>query len=358
MAALELRSIEKVYDGHRVVGDVSLKVPSGELLSLLGPSGCGKSTTLRIVAGLTLADGGAILVDGRDVTREPAASRRMGMVFQSLALFPHMTVSENIGFGLACRGMTAAQQRPKIGAALEKVRLAGYERRFPGQLSGGQRQRVALARAIVTDPDLLLLDEPFSALDRNLRDEMQQELRDVVHSLGITSLFVTHDQEEAIRLSDRIAVMQGGRIVQVDSPRRIYEHPTTRFVAEFVGSPNMLQVLRSGSRLTTLGGDLIEAETQIAGMAGDGQSLFINVRPERARLLDQEPATGSRLKGVVVSCVYDGAFTTYKIALAHQPESTWIVREGVGHASQPKESGSTVFMSWHDKDCNLIVERR
>lgn len=354
MAVIELSNLCKSFEGQQVVTNLSLTVASGEILSLLGPSGCGKSTTLRMVAGLENANSGKIIIGDRDVTNEPASARNIGMVFQSLALFPHMSVAENIGFGLDCKGLTAREQRPKISAVLERVRLDGFERRFPGQLSGGQRQRVALARAIVTDPDLLLLDEPFSALDRKLRDEMQVELREVVHELGITTLFVTHDQEEAIRLSDRIAVMQGGQIVQIDLPRTIYERPKTRFVAEFVGSPNLLPV-NLGESVMTLDGQLIEANVPTSDASADGRSLYLNVRPEHARLLTDESPLA--IKARVISCVYDGAFTTYRVGLVNQPATTWVVRETISEVASAHAPGSTVYLTWHSRDGHLIAEK-
>jgi putative spermidine/putrescine transport system ATP-binding protein len=357
MAALELMKIGKIYDGYPVVDGISITVPSGEILSLLGPSGCGKSTTLRMVAGLASADEGKILIGGHDVTNKAAAEREIGMVFQSLALFPHMTVAENVGFGLKCKGLSPRDRTPKVNAALERVRLGGFEERMPGQLSGGQRQRVALARAIVTDPKLLLLDEPFSALDRKLRDEMQQEVRDVIRSVGITALFVTHDQEEAIRLSDRIAVMQGGKIIQIGSPRDIYERPKTQFVAEFVGSPNLLPV-KLGTNLTTLDGIALEpCDAEVHQTRAAGRYL-LNVRPERVRLHDEAPANGQPVTATISSWVYEGGFTTYRVALAGSPGVTWTVREATSEAAEPRVKGQPVFLSWNKRDAHMIADQQ
>jgi ABC-type Fe3+/spermidine/putrescine transport system ATPase subunit len=353
VTVLELRGVSKIYDGFPVVDRISLDIPSGKILSLLGPSGCGKSTTLRMVAGLATADEGSILIAGQDVTHQSAAVRRIGMVFQSLALFPHMTVAENIGFGLKCRGISARKRHPKIAAVLERVRLTGFEQRMPERLSGGQRQRVALARALVTDPDLLLLDEPFSALDRKLRDEMQQELREVVRAVGITTLFVTHDQEEAIRLSDYIAVMQRGKIVQVNSPRVIYERPLTRYVAEFVGSPNFLPV-KFGTVLTTYDEVPVDAELPTEEVQSTGNVLLLSVRPERVRLHDHAPAECSPVRGTVTSCLYEGGFTTYRIALEGRSPAEWIVREAATDGSMPRADGQKVFLSWNKRDGHLI----
>ena len=357
---LELQGVCKRYDGHTVVDGVSIVVPAGEILSLLGPSGCGKSTTLRMVAGLTEVDQGTILIAGDDVTRRPAAKRNIGMVFQSLALFPHMTVDENVGFGLKCQGVSVRDRKPRVDAALARVRLNGFGARMPWQLSGGQRQRVALARALVTGPNLLLLDEPFSALDRNLRDEMQRELREVVREVGITTIFVTHDQEEAIRLSDRIAVMQHGRIVQIDSPRVIYERPRTRFIAQFVGSPNLLPVTYGPPLATTSGvpiAALVSAE--LAAEADCGKHpLLLNVRPERIRIHASAPAQTPSLEGHIDSFLYEGEVTTYWISLTHHPNTVWTVREPAREAmaSQARHHGDTVYLSWNEQDGHLLAD--
>lgn len=353
MAIVELRNLSKSYQGQQVVRDLSLTVASGEILSLLGPSGCGKSTTLRMLAGLEACDRGEIRIGSRYVTKVPAAARKIGMVFQSLALFPHMSVAENIAFGLECKGIPSKEQKPKIAAALAKVRLQGFEHRFPGQLSGGQRQRVALARAIVTDPELLLLDEPFSALDRKLRDEMQVELRQVIHELGITAVFVTHDQEEAIRLSDRIAVMQGGKIVQIDVPRRIYEKPSTRFVAEFVGSPNLVPV-QVAEGTFFLDQQLISVDAFAGDTAGTGYSHYLNVRPEHARLVTA--GTPGAIKARVLSRVYEGAFTTYRVALFGHNDTVWVIRESVGELITSHDEGAVVFVTWNEPDAHIISE--
>jgi ABC-type Fe3+/spermidine/putrescine transport system ATPase subunit len=353
VAVVELRNLKKSYQGQQVVRDLSLTMASGEILSLLGPSGCGKSTTLRMLAGLEASDHGEIRIGSRYVTNVPAAARKIGMVFQSLALFPHMSVAENIAFGLECKGVPAREQKPKIAAALSKVRLQGFEQRFPGQLSGGQRQRVALARAIVTDPELLLLDEPFSALDRKLRDEMQVELRQVIHELGITALFVTHDQEEAIRLSDRIAVMQGGQIVQIDVPRKIYEKPSTRFVAEFVGSPNLVPIqIQDGTPV--LNQQVVEAEGLSAEATGSGSTHYLNVRPEHARLVAAH--TPRAIKASVLSRVYEGAYTTYRVALSGHQDTTWVVRESVSESVTSHDAGASVFVTWNKQDAHIISE--
>src|SRR6185437_7711672 len=229
MADIELRNISKSYGGTKVIDNLNLSVGSGEFVTLLGPSGCGKSTTLKAIAGLVQPDAGAVLVDGKDVTSVPVNRRNIGMVFQSLALFPHLTVGENIMFGLLRRGASKAEAKRRAADALDLVRLSDYFHRNPSQLSGGQQQRVALARAFVSKPAMMLLDEPLSALDRKLREDMQIEIRQLTRQLGVTAIFVTHDQHEAIVMSDRIAVMNLGRIEQIDRPEIVFEKPRTPF---------------------------------------------------------------------------------------------------------------------------------
>ena len=241
MATVALRNVSKRFGHVEALRTVSLDVASGEFVTLLGPSGCGKSTTLRIIAGLTTPDSGEVRIGDRDVTHLPTFRRRIGMVFQSLALFPHLTVGENIAFGLEMRKFEPGNETALVRRALETVRLSGYEERYPSQLSGGQQQRVALARAVVFNPDVVLLDEPLAALDRNLREAMQTELRELTRRIGITSIFVTHDQEEALILSDRIAVMNDGVIEQFGPPAEVFDAPKTRYVADFMGVVNFCE---------------------------------------------------------------------------------------------------------------------
>lgn len=237
---VELRGVTRIYGAVRAVDALDLVVHEGELLSLLGPSGCGKTTTLNLVAGFVPPSAGHIAIDGEDVTGRPPHLRGLGVVFQSYALFPHMTVFENVAFGLRERRVARAEVDRRVAAALDLVRLGGQGARRPGQLSGGMQQRVALARALVYEPRVLLLDEPLAALDKKLREEMRSELREIQRSVGITTVFVTHDQAEALSLSDRIAVMHAGRIEQLGPPREIYERPSTRFVADFIGASSFL----------------------------------------------------------------------------------------------------------------------
>ena len=232
----------KIFDGKVVAVDqVTLDIAAGEFFSLLGPSGCGKTTSLRMIAGFEMPDSGRVHVGGQDITDVPVHRRDMGMVFQSYALFPHRTVAENVAFGLRMRDVPKPEIARRVAAALAQVALTGLEDRKPGQLSGGQQQRVALARALVVEPRVLLCDEPLGALDRKLRQQMQFELKELQRRLGVTLVFVTHDQEEALAMSDRIAVMNAGRVEQVGAPTEIYERPRTRFVADFIGEINILE---------------------------------------------------------------------------------------------------------------------
>ena len=240
MAFLQLDNLCKRYGAIDAVVATNLAIEQGEFVSLLGPSGCGKTTTLQMIAGFVDVSSGRILLDGRDITHAKPCSRGLGVVFQSYALFPHMTVADNVAFGLRMRKQPEAEIRRKVTEVLALVRLDRHAERYPRELSGGQRQRVALARALVIEPPVLLLDEPLSNLDANLREEMQFEIRRIQSEVGITTLMVTHDQAEALSISDRVVVMQAGRVTQVDEPYRLYEHPRTRFISDFVGKANLL----------------------------------------------------------------------------------------------------------------------
>ena len=278
MYALEATEVRKHFGAVQALRSLTLQVRKGELISLLGPSGCGKTTLLRIVAGFIAPDGGRVTIAGDDVSHVPTHKRNLGMVFQSYSLWPHMSVAENVAFGLASRGVAKDVQRQKVEHALELVELSDLSKRLPRELSGGQQQRVALARALVYEPEILLLDEPLSALDRKLRERMQRDLRQLQQRLGITTIFVTHDQEEALILSDRIAVMSDGEIVQIGSPREIYEHPgellrrrlrgkrTNRFACEVTReAPTDWLRLATAERAGACGADDTPARTQATG---------------------------------------------------------------------------------------------
>jgi len=303
---VELQGCTREYGPVRAVDALDLAVLEGEFLSLLGPSGCGKTTTLNLIAGFVDPTAGRILIDGEDVTGRPAHLRGLGVVFQSYALFPHLTVFENVAFGLRERRVSGAEIDRKVAEALALVRLEGRERQRPAELSGGMQQRVALARALVYRPRVLLLDEPLAALDRKLREEMRDELRAIQRSVGITTVFVTHDQAEALGLSDRIAVMSHGRIEQLGAPREVYERPATRFVADFIGASTVLRGTARGADRVALGG---AATVQVAvGRAlRAGEELDLAIRPERLRLAagPGENVVEARIEGLV----YQGAQT-------------------------------------------------
>jgi ABC-type Fe3+/spermidine/putrescine transport system ATPase subunit len=313
MAAIELRGLVKSYGAARVIDDLNLTVASGEFVTLLGPSGCGKSTTLKAIAGLIEPDAGSILIDGVDVTNVPVNRRNIGMVFQSLALFPHMSVEENVMYGLLRRKVPVAEARKRAIDALRQVQLADYASRIPGQLSGGQQQRVALARAFVTKPAMLLLDEPLGALDRKLREALQIEIRQLTRQLNITSIFVTHDQHEAIVLSDRIAVMNRGRIEQVDQPEVIFDRPKTSFVAEFMGVSNLLAgriVSSADGNVEIAGGIRLHAAVDHPV----GRPVLIGLRPENAELFAQRDAPPDAIPCRVVEAIYQGGQLLLELA--------------------------------------------
>jgi spermidine/putrescine ABC transporter ATP-binding subunit len=311
---VELAEVERVFGGVRAVQNVSLTIGKGEFFSLLGPSGCGKTTTLRIVAGFETPNRGEVRIGGQGVTSLPANKRPTNMVFQQLALFPHLSVFENVAFGPRLRRLGAAEIRGRVREALALVNLNGFEERGATQLSGGQQQRVALARALVNEPAVLLLDEPFAALDLKLRMQMQIELKALQRRLGTTFIFVTHDQTEAFAMSDRIALMNAGRVEQVGSPRDLYERPANRFVAEFMGETNLIEgrVLPGGARMQVDGTSL---EIDLPGPAlPEGASIAVSLRPENVAL--QEPvSTAPRLKGIVSSAVFRGPLARLAIDL-------------------------------------------
>src|SRR5213596_405795 len=281
-AAIGLVGVSKRFGTHAAVDDVTLEIGEGEFFSLLGPSGCGKTTTLRMVAGFELPDAGRIVLKGNDVTEVPANRRPVNMVFQQYALFPHMSVYDNVAFGLKVKRVPRAEHRGRVHEMLRVVSLEGFDRRRARQLSGGQQQRVALARALVNRPAALLLDEPLGALDVKLRKQMQLELKRIQHDLGTTFVYVTHDQEEALAMSDRIAVMNGGKVEQIGTPREIYEHPETAFVADFIGSLNALDLLIDelvGGYAVSRFGERERVVAAVDAGHGAGETVRIAVRP-------------------------------------------------------------------------------
>jgi putative spermidine/putrescine transport system ATP-binding protein/spermidine/putrescine transport system ATP-binding protein len=326
---VELRGVVKRYGSFTAVQPMDLAVEPGAFVTLLGPSGCGKTTTLRMVAGLAQPSAGDILIKGARVNDVPIHKRNLGIVFQNYALFPHKTVYDNVAFGLKYRQVPKPQIAERVKRALELVQLPQMAERFPNQLSGGQQQRIALARAVVVEPDVLLLDEPLSALDANLREEMRVELKKIQHQLGITTLFVTHDQSEALAMSDKIIVMNQGRIEQAASPEEVYTRPSSEFVARFIGNSNLLdaRVLgRAGARLRLAVPDLGEILADTDGTVGaeaprDGDSLRLVIRAEKLRLTngsghDPAPDSGAtQLAGRIEAVDYQGQSARYFVTV-------------------------------------------
>ena len=306
MSRVEVEGLEKHYGATAALDGVSIAFEDGEFFGLLGPSGSGKTTLLRAIAGFVIPDAGEIRFDGRRVEDVPVHRRDIGMVFQSYALFPHMTVAENIAFGLDVRSVPKAEIGARVAEMQRLVRLEGLEDRRPGQLSGGQQQRVALARALVTRPKVMLLDEPLGALDRRLRQEMQVELKEIQRRTGVTAIFVTHDQEEALTLSDRIAIIDRGRLVQVGPPVEVYERPATVFAAQFLGDANVFRGAPAEGGLKLADGTLVRTATPSDGIA--------IVRPEKMAVAAPDAAAGeNRIGGEVLQAVYSGASVTYRI---------------------------------------------
>ncbi len=314
MAFIELSNISKVYGTTTVVEKVNLEAEKGEFISFLGPSGCGKTTTLRMVAGFEQPNTGSITLDGADITYLPPRQRNIGMVFQSYALFPNMTVGQNIGFGLQTRKLPKEEIKQKVDEMLAMVHLESHIDKYPYQLSGGQQQRIALARALAINPAVLLLDEPLSALDAKIRVELRLEIRRIQQTMGITTIYVTHDQEEAMLLSDRVVVMSQGHVEQIGPPSRIYNYPATEFVAQFVGQLNLLPVsaVDMASATCTVAGHTIRFETSVARELSESPRLAI--RPEELQI--GFPAAGEEantLSGEIASVLFLGAIVRLRV---------------------------------------------
>jgi spermidine/putrescine transport system ATP-binding protein len=318
VTAVEARNAVKAFGqgdtAVRALDDVSIKINKGEFFTLLGPSGCGKTTLLRLIAGFEMPTSGTILLEGADITYLPPNKRPVNTVFQSYALFPHLTVAQNIGFGLEMQGRPRAEVKATVDRMLALVKLEPMANRKTSQLSGGQQQRVALARALAPAPKVLLLDEPLSALDLKLRKEMQIELKRLQTETGITFIFVTHDQEEALTMSDRIGVMSAGKVQQIGTPREIYTRPVNRFVASFIGETNFLPARREGNALRLGDGHLVELPAGVA----EGRAVTVTVRPEQVRLVDASEA--GAIPATVQSLVYFGTDTHCHMALSDGTE--------------------------------------
>jgi spermidine/putrescine ABC transporter ATP-binding subunit len=343
MSGLQLERLYKTFGAFTAVDDVSLEVAQGEFVSLVGPSGCGKTTILRCISGLLEPDSGRIRLGDADITHMPVHRRELGLVFQSYALFPHMTIFENVAFGLRRRGVPEGDIRTRVGAVLDLVRLSGLEDRFPRQLSGGQQQRVALARAVVTEPKLLLLDEPLSNLDALLREEMRVELKRLQEQIGVTTIFVTHDQAEALTLSDRIVVLKNGSIEQIGTPEDIYHRPATPFVASFIGRSNFLlgkvTEHEDGSLRIRLDNGL-DVVAQADEPLAPGTAVQVSLRHEGIRLANAPaPGAANAFQGTIVFQAFGGPITHYVVQLADGTE----LLADTPNADAQWQRGATVY---------------
>jgi len=359
LSVLSIRNLRKTYDTAIAVDDFSIDVPEGEFLSLLGPSGCGKTTILRMIAGLIEPDRGQIIIGGQDVTRTKVNKRNIGLVFQSYALFPHMSVYDNVAFGLRRRNFSEADIRTEVTEVLAKVHLDGLENRYPRQMSGGQQQRVALARAIVPKPSVLLLDEPLSNLDKQLRLDMQVELKRLQQEVGLTTIFVTHDQSEAMALSDRICVLNAGAVQQIGVPEDLYHSPQNRFVATFLGRSNAFEATicdRQGDVGATL--QLVDGfkfDCDLPQPMDIGTKVHAALRHEAVRIISEQgalvPANTNTFKGKVTYRAFSGAAVDYLVALENGPEI--MLETSNEDIVQRASPGTEVLISW-DRSAVLV----
>lgn len=351
---LKIRSLRKTYGAVVALDSVDIDLREGEFLTLLGPSGSGKSTLLWAVAGLNDPDSGQVWIDGREATHLPPFQREIGMVFQNYALFPHMTVAENLAFPLEVRGMSRADTEAKVNRALDMVELGEFGHRRPAQLSGGQQQRVALARALVFEPDLVLMDEPLGALDKNLREQMQYEIKHIHENLGMTVVYVTHDQSEALTMSDRIAVFNDGVIQQLAPPADLYERPENAFVAQFIGENNRLigNVMSvDGDRCAVdVGGHLIQSLS--VNHDGKGARSTLSLRPERVQLNPEDGAFPNVFDAKVMELIYLGDHIRCRVSVCGNDE--FIVKVPNAHGQVTMKRGDDVRVGWQAEDCRAL----
>lgn len=361
---VELRAVSKKFGDTTAVDAIDLHIRSGEFMSILGPSGSGKTTTLRMISGFEAPTKGEVWISGLNATDVPAHRRNVNTVFQSYALFAHLTVAENVAYGPRVKKRDPAEIRERVARALEMVRLPHLADRHPSQLSGGEQQRVALARAIINEPDVLLLDEPLSALDLKLRQAVRIELKNLHDQLGMTFVFVTHDQTEALTMSDRVAVMDGGRILQLGTPAEVYERPNSRFVANFIGETNLLEgrieTVRSGEAHVRLAGGPVVLASGGVGDLRPGAEVTVAIRPERVRMLAQRPSgtvAAGELAGTLISLIYLGDATRATIALPDASEVVAIrYNEEEGHSSGDLRPGDPVLVGWQPGAARLLTE--
>lgn len=352
---LLLAGIHKSYGKTVAVRNLDLQVAAGELVALLGPSGCGKTTTLRMVAGFERPDAGTIRIGSSEVSQLPPHKRKLGMVFQNYSLFPHRTVAENIGFGLRMAGLGKSARDEKIDGMLDLVQLQGRGDMYPSQLSGGQQQRVALGRSLIVNPKVLLLDEPLGALDKSLRESMQFEIRGMQQRLGITTLLVTHDQEEALSMSDKVAVMNGGRILQIGTPNDIYDRPQSRFVAEFLGTSNIFEghASEDGKALLVQGRDRPVA-LAVQAPQTPGQPLVLSLRPERMALAASD-ASGEGFEGRIIGAVFRGNYAAYQVEVPALGRELFVYRQADGPlGSVSFHLGEAVRLHWAPQDGVIV----
>ncbi|MEV4606927.1 ABC transporter ATP-binding protein [Neorhizobium sp. LMR1-1-1.1] len=343
MSFLTLNSLSKIYGNFTAVDAVNLEVSKGEFVSLLGPSGCGKTTTLQMIAGLAEPSAGSVMLDGREITREKPNRRGLGIVFQTYALFPHMTVAQNVSFGLEMRKVGRAERDRRVAEALALVKLDQFADRYPRQLSGGQRQRVAIARALVIEPPVLLLDEPLSNLDAKLREEMQFELRRIQQTVGTTTIMVTHDQGEALSISDRVVVMEHGKMTQADVPAAVYDHPATEFISSFIGKMNNIPGI--ALKLGIHASGVILPATDCP--ATEGEPAILSLRPERITIV---PAGQGHLHGVVSARFFFGSHWLFNVDTAvGQIIVSWPNTDG----SLPASQGQPVGLSWSPESARV-----
>jgi putrescine transport system ATP-binding protein len=361
---LSIRGLVKDFDGYKAVNNISLDIAKGEIFALLGSSGCGKSTLLRMLAGFETPTAGSIVLNGRDLSTMPPYERPMNMMFQSYALFPHLTVWDNIAFGLRRAKMARDDIAAQVDAMLKLVQLAKFAQRKPHQLSGGQQQRVALARSLAKKPQLLLLDEPLGALDKKLREETQIELVNIIENVGVTCVMVTHDQEEAMTMASRLAVMSEGRFLQVGAPGDIYETPATRFVADFIGNVNLMEGTLSDDQVDHVIIDCADCRHYVGhGITGtEGMPVTVALRPEKIRIgrdllppQDGEPEGGvNRVQGTVKDLSYFGSFTVYHLALASGMVLKISASNTERHRADELTWGDSAWASW-SPDAHVVL---
>jgi spermidine/putrescine transport system ATP-binding protein len=345
-AFIRIDDVVKRFGAVTAVDHVNLEIGRGEFFSLLGPSGCGKTSLLRMVGGFAFPDSGTVLIDGEDVSDMPANKRPTNMVFQSYAIFPHLNVRDNIAYGLRSEGLPAAEREARVMTALAMIKLDGYGQRRAHELSGGERQRVALARALVKRPKVLLLDEPLGALDKRLRDAMQIELRQLQREVGITFIFVTHDQEEALSMSDRIAVMERGRILQVADPKTLYEQPASRAVAEFIGNMNFFPGRLTAGRVETMALGGIAAVPTPGVTLAEGAAVVAAIRPEKL-ILTRQRTDGPCIAGRIVGAAYFGERYQFQVAIDGAAVPVMVAAQNRrAHDSGGFTPGDNVYVSW------------